>query len=257
MQFLDYKNNVEQILARKQIHMKDINVDMDAMFEAYINSVKPIDFIKSMYTLNESYQTDKFTDYYNKVKDFALQNGFRIIKMPRELKEEVINFYNEGYNSVVAGKYITEQIKKNSIKQDKAPINADVLKNKLLLLTHDITDCALKNVELNRNEAKAILKIKIFEMRNEISTDIKSYVRELNKYFAAYLRQNIDNNTRIEIMGYNIVGRSVFVTVKMKIDYLETEDSNGFNFSANETANIIEMYINVFKTFAEQYRNIV
>ena len=31
MQFLDYKNNVEQILARKQIHMKDINVDMDAM----------------------------------------------------------------------------------------------------------------------------------------------------------------------------------------------------------------------------------
>ena len=111
MQFLDYKNNVEQILARKQIHMKDINVDMDAMFEAYINSVKPIDFIKSMYTLNESYQTDKFTDYYNKVKDFALQIGFRIIKMPRELKEEVINFYNEGYNSVVAGKYITEQIK--------------------------------------------------------------------------------------------------------------------------------------------------
>ena len=66
MQFLDYKNNVEQILARKHLHMKDINVDMDAMFEAYINSVKPIDFIKSMYTLNESCQTDKFTDYYNK-----------------------------------------------------------------------------------------------------------------------------------------------------------------------------------------------
>lgn len=255
MQFLDYKNKVEQILAHKKMHL---SIDMNDMFEAYINSVTPVNYIKSMLTtLNESSQNNQFTKYYQKVIDYAAKRGYRILKMPAELNEEVINFYNDGYNAVTAGNYITEQIKKNTIKPDKSIIEPELLKNKLLLLIHSVDDCALQNIEVNKNEAKAILKIKIFDMRNEISTDIKSYIRELHKHFVIYLRQNIDNNSRLEILGYNIVGRSVFVTIKMKIDFIENEETNTFNFSAPETLSLIQLYINIFRTFAEQYRALV
>ena len=109
-----------------------------------------------------------------------------------------------------------------------------------------------EKVEINKDETSAVLKIKIFEMRNEINTDVKSYIRELNKYFKPYVRQNVDNGSRIDILGYSVNQRSVYVTVRMKVDLIDSE-----NFSINETANIIKMYIEIFRTFAEQYQNIV
>ena len=55
MEFLDYKNEVERIIERKARHLnKDVTLSLEKMFEAYINDVNPIDFIKTSISLNES-----------------------------------------------------------------------------------------------------------------------------------------------------------------------------------------------------------
>lgn len=258
MEFLDYKQEVEKIMERKARHLnKDVKLNMEKMFEAYINDVNPIDFIRSSISLNENSQNNEFSKYYNRIVKNIRTFGYNVIKMPRELMESVVNFYNEGYNSMVPTNYCLEQLKKNTIKVDKKKADNILLKNQLLLLVHNIDNCALKGVEVTKTDAYAILKIKIFEMRNEINTDIKSYIKQLNKYFAPYVRQNIDNGSRIDILGYSVNQRSVYATVKLKIDFIDSDGFKNNQFSAKETVNIIKMYIEIFRTFAEQYRNIV
>lgn len=258
MEFLDYKNEVERIIERKAKHLnKDVTLSLEKMFEAYINDVNPIDFIKSSISLNESTQDNQFTNYYNKIVRNIRNYGYNIIKMPKELMESVINYYNEGYNAMIPTNYCIEQIKKNTIKIDKKKVDNILLRNKLLLLIHDIDNCALQGVEVTSTDAYAVLKIKIFDMRNEINTDVKSYIRELNKYFAPYVRQNVDNGSRIDILGYSVQQRSVYATIKLKIDFIDSDGFKNNKFSAKETTNIIKMYIEIFRTFAEQYQNIV
>lgn len=258
MEFLDYKQEVEKIMERKAKHLnKDVKLNMEKMFEAYINDVNPIDFIRSSISLNENSQNNEFSKYYNRIVKNIRTFGYNVIKMPRELMESVVNFYNEGYNTMVPTNYCLEQLKKNTIKVDKKKADNILLKNQLLLLVHNIDNCALKGVEVTKTDAYAILKIKIFEMRNEINTDIKSYIKQLNKYFAPYVRQNIDNGSRIDILGYSVNQRSVYATVKLKIDFIDSDGFKNNQFSAKETVNIIKMYIEIFRTFAEQYRNIV
>lgn len=258
MEFLDYKNEVERIIERKAKHLnKDVTLSLEKMFEAYINDVNPIDFIKSSISLNESTQDNQFTNYYNKIVRNIRNYGYNIIKMPRELMESVISYYNEGYNAMIPTNYCIEQIKKNTIKIDKTKADNILLRNKLLLLVHDIENCALKGVEVTSTDAYAVLKIKIFDMRNEINTDVKSYIRELNKYFAPYVRQNVDNGSRIDILGYSVQQRSVYATIKLKIDFIDSDGFKNNHFSAKETVNIIKMYIEIFRTFAEQYQNVV
>ncbi|MBO7078497.1 MAG: hypothetical protein J6W64_01645 [Bacilli bacterium] len=258
MEFLDYKQEVEKIMERKAKHLnKDVKLNMEKMFEAYINDVNPIDFIRSSISLNENSQNNEFSKYYNRIVKNIRTFGYNVIKMPRELMESVVNFYNEGYNSMVPTNYCLEQLKKNTIKVDKKKADNILLKNQLLLLVHNIDNCALKGVEVTKTDAYAILKIKIFEMRNEINTDIKSYIKQLNKYFAPYVRQNIDNGSRIDILGYSVNQRSVYATVKLKIDFIDSDGFKNNQFSAKETVNIIKMYIEIFRTFAEQYQNVV
>ena len=153
--------------------------------------------------------------------------------------------------------YCLEQIKKNVVKVDKKKADNILLKNQLLLLVHDIDNCALKDVEVTSTDAFAVLKIKIFEMRNEINTDVKSYIRQLNKYFAPYVRQNVDNGSRIDILGYSVNQRSVYATIKLKIDFIDSDGFTNNRFSAKETVNIIKMYIEIFRMFAEQYQNVI
>jgi hypothetical protein len=258
MEFLDYKQEIERIVERKAKHLgKDFNLNLEKMFEAYINDVNPIDFIRSSISLNESSQNNEFSKYYDRIVKNIRTFGYNIIKMPRELMESVVNFYNEGYNTMVPTNYCLEQLKKNTIKVDKKKADNILLKNQLLLLVHNIDNCALKGVEVTKTDAYAILKIKIFEMRNEINTDIKSYIKQLNKYFAPYVRQNIDNGSRIDILGYSVNQRSVYATVKLKIDFIDSDGFKNNQFSAKETVNIIKMYIEIFRTFAEQYQNVV
>lgn len=258
MDFLDYKKEIERIIERKARHLnKEVPINLEKMFEAYVNDVNPVDFIKSSIMMNEGVQDNKFVNYYNKIVKNIRNYGYNILKMPRELMESIANMYSEGYNAMVTGNYCLEQLKKNTVKVDQKKKNNVLLKNQLMLLVHNIDNCALRGVEVSSTGAYAILKIKIFEMRNEINTDIKSYVRGLNKYFAPYVRQNVDNESRIDILGYSVNQRSVYVTVKLKVDFIDTDEKTGIKFSAKETANVIKMYIEIFRTFAEQYQNVV
>lgn len=258
MEFLDYKREVEKIMKRKARHLsKDVKPNMEKMFDAYINDVNPVDFIRSTVSLNENSQNNGFSRYYDRIVKNIRTFGYNILKMPRELMESVVNFYNEGYNTMVPTNYCLEQIKKNTVKVDKKKADNILLKNQLLLLVHDIDNCALKDVEVTSTDAFAVLKIKIFEMRNEINTDVKSYIRQLNKYFAPYVRQNVDNGSRIDILGYSVNQRSVYATIKLKIDFIDSDGFTNNRFSAKETVNIIKMYIEIFRMFAEQYQNVI
>ena len=121
---------------------------------------------------------------------------------------------------------------------------------------HDVENAGLVGIDTHYNDIYAVIKIKLFDMRNEISTDIKSYINELHRYFKPYVNQNVDNSTRIQILGYSINQRSVYCTIKIKVDIIENEDGKLF-FSSNETRNNIEFYIKIFRMFAEQYSNMV
>lgn len=256
MEFLDYKDAVEDLLKRKSSHLKTtFSLDLDDLFDAYINDVKPADYVKKGISLNESCQSDSYTKYFDTVVDIIGRAGYRINVMPMELAEEVVEFYNEGYTPSVPANYCVEQIKKNAIKVSDSKVNTDAIKNKLLKALHAVDNCAIKEVTTKGRDTFAVLKIKIFELRNELSTDVKSYVRELHKNFMPYVRQNVDNQTRVDIVGYSIEGRNVFITIKLKIDFIDGESKG--QFSIKETTNIIDMYVNIFRTFAEQYRNIV
>ena len=95
MEFLDYKQEIERIVERKAKHLgKDFNLNLEKMFEAYINDVNPIDFIRSSISLNESSQNNEFSKYYNRIVKNIRTFGYNVIKMPRELMESVVNFYN-------------------------------------------------------------------------------------------------------------------------------------------------------------------
>ena len=252
MEFIDYKDEVFRILEKYGRSVPDSASSLEPMFESYLKGISPIDYIRSFSMVNES-SDNKFNDYYNRAVNKLKKYGYNVIKMPGELMESMISLYNEGYSVSTAANYILEELDKNTIKlETKKDQKKAALMNKLLILVHDIDNCALKDVEINKDETSAVLKIKIFEMRNEINTDVKSYIRELNKYFKPYVRQNVDNGSRIDILGYSVNQRSVYVTVRMKVDLIDSE-----NFSINETANIIKMYIEIFRTFAEQYQNIV
>ena len=246
LEFLDYKDAVEDLLKRKSSKMStQFTLDLDDLFDAYINDIKPEDYIKKGLSLKENYeqQNNKYVKYFNNVVDIIAKSGYKIKIMPMELAKEVVEFYNEGYTPSVPANYCVEQIKKNTIKISNKNINTELIKNKLLYALHNINNCAIKNIEINGRDIFAILKIKIFEMRNEISTDIKSYIRELHKNFIPYIRQNIDNNTRMDIVGYSIESRNVFITIKMKVDVIDSENSENIPFSVKETANIIDMYV--------------
>ena len=83
MEFLDYKQEVEKIMERKAKHLnKDVKLNMEKMFEAYINDVNPIDFIRSSISLNENSQNNEFSKYYNRIVKNIRTFGYNVIKMP-------------------------------------------------------------------------------------------------------------------------------------------------------------------------------
>lgn len=256
MNFLQYKSTVEKIISRKHT---DIKLDLDGLFESYINDVDPKNYVMSLRSMNESSNIEKmFNRYLKSVANIVKKSGYTIKKMPRELNEDVIDMYNDGYNSTECADYIIEQLDKNTVKVGKQlQIDDVLLRNKLLFIVHNIDGVALKDVETKKGEAFAILRIKLFDMANEINTDVKSYLMQLDKYFRPYIKQNIDNANRLEILGYTLNRTSVFCTVKLRIDFLEPDETGISKFSSKETASNIQLYANIFKTFNEQYRNLL
>ena len=254
MTFIDYKAEVEKILERKKLKLNSL----DDMFESYVNGINPRVYAKSIKnSLHESKSESSFNKYLRSVISLVKKSGFSILKMPRELNEDLIDLYNEGCGVVETANYIVEKVEKNVVKiEKKADIDDVRLKHQLMIAIHDIPDVALRDIEIKSSEAYATLRVRIFDLRNEINTDIKSYLAGIDKYFRPYVKQNIDNNTRVQIIGYTMNQTSVYCTIKLKVDLVPTEDDS-MTFSAKETANNIKMYVNIFKTFGEQYKNLV
>ena len=253
MDFMQYKDTVENFLKKYRID----KIDLEPMFEAYVNGTTPKEYIRK-YCININENTNQetlFNRYLNKVLKIVKKSGYNVIRVPKELNEDIEYFYNDGYGAAECASYVTEKFDKNTVKVKKEN-NKDKAKfyNKLLLLVHPIEDVALKDVKIEKDSAYAILRIKLFNFRNELNTDVKSYLAGIDKQFKPFIKQNTDNNDRISILGYSLTQKSVFCTVQIKIDFL---DDKMQEFSVNETANIIKMYAEIFKTFGEQYRVLI
>lgn len=253
MDFIQYKNTIENFLKKYRID----KVDLEPMFEAYVNGTTAKDYIrKYCNTMNECSNQEKlFNKYLNKVLSIVKKSGYNIIRVPHELNEDIEYFYNDGYGAAECASYISEKLVKNTVKvKNKDNKGKAVLFNKLLLLVHGIDDVALKDVKVEKDSAYAILRIKLFNFRNELNTDVKGYLTGIDKQFRPFVKQNVDNAERITIIGYSLTQKSVFCTVQIKIDLL---DEKSKEFSINETANIIKMYTEIFKTFGEQFRVLI
>lgn len=257
MDFSEYRHTVEHYLLRTNPKFDISSLDLNNVFEAYVSDVSPRTYISNMHTsLNESVD-DKFNKYLSRIVSMIKKAGYTIKSMPKELNEDINYCYVDGYTPATCANYILEKMEKNMVKVKEANgIKKVELKNKLLRLMHDVENAGLIGIDTHYNDIYAVIKIKLFDVRNEISTDIKSYINELHRYFKPYVTQNVDNNSRIEILGYSINQRSVYCTVKLKVDVIETEDGKPI-FSANETKNNIEFYIKIFRMFAEQYSNVI
>lgn len=257
MDFSEYRHTIEHYLTRKNPKFDVSTLDLNKVFEAYISDVSPRTYISTMgVSMNESMDS-KFNKYLSRVISLVKKSGYTIEKMPKELNEDINDCFTEGYTTAVCANYILEKIEKNTVKiKEPNTIRNIELKNKLLRLMHDVENAGLVGIDTHYNDIYAVIKIKLFDMRNEISTDIKSYINELHRYFKSYVNQNVDNSTRIQILGYSINQRSVYCTIKIKVDIIENEEGKLF-FSSNETRNNIEFYIKIFRMFAEQYSNMV
>ena len=254
MDFLQYKSTVEKILSRRHT---DIRLDLNGLFESYINGIEPKNYVNSLRLMEQSNAEQSFNRYLKSVIGIVKKSGYTIKALPTELNEDVIDLYNDGYNIVECADYLIEQLDKNTVKVSKnKQIDDILLRNKLLYIVHNINNVALHDVEVKNNGAFAILRIKLYNMTNELNTDVKSYLTQLNKYFAPYIKQNVDNAERITILGYSINKNTVYCTVRLKIDLLDDESTTG-GFSVKETENIIRLYANIFNTFIEQYRNLL
>jgi hypothetical protein len=259
MDFSEFRHTIEHYLVKANPNFDLSSLDLNNVFEAYVSDVTPREYIASMKkSINESVAvSDQYEKYYNRTVSLIKKSGYTIQSMPRELDEDISDFYDNGYTTAECANYLLEKIEKNTVKlKEPTTIRNVELKNKLLRLMHDVENAGLVGIDTHYNDIYAVIKIKLFDVRNEISTDIKSYINELHRYFKPYVNQNVDNNARLEIIGYSINQRSVYCTVKLKVDIIETEDGKPV-FSANETKNIIEFYIKIFRMFAEQYSNMI
>lgn len=257
MDFSEYRHTIEHYLERKNPKFDVSTLDLNKVFEAYISDVSPRTYIGTMGSMMNESMDVKFNKYLSRVIALVKKSGYTIQSMPRELNEDINDCFSEGYSTATCANYILEKIEKNTVKiKEPNTIRNIDLKNKLLRLMHNVENAGLVGIDTHYNDIYAVIKIKLFDMRNEISTDIKSYINELHRYFKPYVNQNIDNNNRLQIIGYSINQRSVYCTVKFKVDIIENEDGK-IAFSSNETRNNIEYYIKIFRMFAEQYSNIV
>lgn len=257
MDFIEYRSIVEEKLRRKNINS---GINLDSLFDSYINNTDPSTYVKNyLGVLSEKTNMDKrFNRYLSEIISMVRKYGYNIIKMPKELNENIEELYNDGYSTSECANYLVEELDKNAVKIDNEKKPDDLMiYNKLLVMLHGIDDVALKDVDISGNDLYAILRIKLFDLRNELNTDVKSYLASIDKYFRPYVKQNVDNGNRVEITGYTVSQKSVFCTVKLKIDLLDTDDSESGTFSLKETANIIKMYVNIFKTFGEQNTNLI
>lgn len=253
MNFCDYRAEIERIMSRRHING---NLNMEAMFEAYISGIEPRTYIEKN-RLNENRADDGFNRYLVNIVKLVKKYGYNVVKMPKELNEDLKNFYNDGYGISECVSYITEKLDKNTVQVKRTgKIDDILLYNKLLYVMHDIPDAALIDVEDKSETTYAVVRIKLFDLRNELNTDIKSYLAGIHKNFSAYIKQNVDNASRIEIRGYSANQKSVYCTVSIKLDFVEDEHGEE-TLSMKETANTINMYVNIFKMFGEQYRNLI
>ena len=253
MDFIEYKNTVENFLKKYRIN----KVDLEPMFDAYVNGTTPKEYIRKFYNnLNENANQETiFNKYLNKVLKIVRKSGYNVIRFPKELNEDIEYFYNDGYGAAECASYVTEKLDKNTVKAKKEKGKDQTkLFNKLMLLIHGIDGVALKGIKTEKDAVYAILRIKLFNFRNELNTDVKGYLAGIDQQFRPFVKQNTDNNSRISIIGYSLTQRSVFCTVKIKIDFL---DEKMQEFSINETMNLIKMYTDIFQTFGEQYRILI
>lgn len=255
MNFCDYRAEIEHILSRKHINS---NLNMEAVFEAYISDVTPREYIEKI-KLTESKSDNDFIRYRNNIIKLVKKYGYNIIKMPYELNEDLKNFYNDGYGISECVSYITEKLDKNTVPvKPVSNIDEILLYNRLLYVMHDIPDAAIVDIDKKSDCVYAILRVKLYDLRNELNTDIKSYLAEVHKNFSIYLKQNVDNITRIDIKGYSANQKSVYCTVSVKLDFIvDEENPENMDLSIKETSNTINMYVNIFKMFGEQYRNLI
>lgn len=257
MDFLQYRDTVEKIISRKRMRT---SLDLDNLFEAYINDVDPRKYVTGIRSLNENIGDcdTGFIRYRDTVNKIIKKSGYTVKSMPRELASDMADMYSEGYKAPECAVYITEKIKKNTVKVKNLPPVDDILmRNKLLFLVHGIDGVALKDVEVKNDEVYAILRIKLFDLKNELNTDIPGYLKTVDSYFRKYITQNVDNANRLSILGYTIVHNTVYCTTRIKIDTFEPDKSGMPIFSVKETGNIIRLYANMFSMFNEQYRNLL
>lgn len=262
MNFIEYKQDVLNEVSRKYRNAEElVNSSMNDIYESYIDNICTSECAKILVTniLKENAEVDETQQYARTYIDQVLKLlyklGYKIKKLPGTLKNDILDYFENNATIYDCADYCATQLKKKYVKtKDKKAEDEKLilLKNRLFMLFHNIESAALNDVEKDKDTIYAVVKVKLFEMKNEINTDIKSYMREINKYFIPYVRQNTDNGSRLEILGYSIKQRNLYCTCKIKIDLMDEE-----RFSVTETTNIINMYIEIFKMFSEQYQNII
>lgn len=261
MNFIEYKQNILENAVTKYRNADDIvNNNLSLIFENYVNDVSVNKCINSIINvINENMdhtETKQYAlTYIKQVMELLFKLGYKIKKLPKQVENEILDYFEANATIYDCADHCADILKKKYIKikdKSKDDEKLSILKNRLFMLFHNIDSAALLDVEKEDDLIYAKVKVKLYEMKNEINTDIKSYMKEINKYFIPYIRQNTDNGSRLDILGYSINQRNLYCTCKIKIDLIDDE-----KFSVNETTNIIKMYIEIFKMFSEQYCNMI
>ena len=201
MDFSEFRHTIEHYLVKANPNFDLSSLDLNNVFEAYVSDVTPREYIASMKkSINESVAvSDQYEKYYNRTVSLIKKSGYTIQSMPRELDEDISDFYDNGYTTAECANYLLEKIEKNTVKlKEPTTIRNVELKNKLLRLMHDVEQ-KLENGELGRNEHAAD---KIMSELGVVLDDSFIPAEMLDPDLLAYMMENSDHNIVLFIFNY-------------------------------------------------------
>ncbi len=261
MVFNDYLNEVKHTLARKYSHTDAfINENLEYFFEAYINDVSVKTSIKKLLqqTLISESKTDKYNTYKQKITKFLNKLGY---KTNYRIIENLINdYYTNDIDNLECINECIKTIKKYKLNEETAEkidynVLTEHLTNMLVYYLRNSAYCTIKSAKVTKLNTTIDFRLKLFELEN-IDTSVTGVIKDIDKQLKLFLKQNMDNGSNFTITGYQLKNSTLYCACNLNINF---EDSDGFKnnrYNTTEIRRILKLYINIFKTFAEQNKNL-
>lgn len=261
MVFNDYLEEVKHTLSKKYSHTDAfINENLEYFFEAYINDVSVKSSIKKLLqqTLISESITNKYNSYKQKITKLLNKIGY---KTNYKIIENLIkDYYTNDIDSLECINECIKTIKKYKLNEETSDdidynVLTEHLTNMLVYYLRNSAYCTIKSAKVTKSNTKIDFRLKLFELEN-IDTSVKGVIKDIDKQLKLFLKQNMDNGSNLTINGYQVKNSTLYCACNLDINFVDSDGFKNNSYNTTEIRRILKLYINIFKTFAEQNKNL-